>query len=132
MKKKICAPGDEKPKEQRAVFDPASDGAEKLCKLGELSDKLGGMIDDALEDRDQFKRYIVSEKGRGEKGEAYTENVEKIFDKVDFKSMKEAAGAIKALAESVRCVYSVPGFCDTPDDEAGITVAFENGEEYAD
>ena len=59
--------------------------------------------------------------------------------KVDFRSMKEAAGAISAIADSVRSVYSVPDFKTlsagaSPSGEGvpgTLTVSFESGEEYA-
>lgn len=73
----------------------------RLASLDALSDKLECLISEALDDRDQFKRYIVVEKGKGPEGDSFTENVEKIYNKVDFKSVKEAAGAIKALADAV-------------------------------
>ncbi len=80
---------------------PAGKTEERLANLDALSDKLGCLISEALDDRDQFKRYIVVEKGKGAEGESFSENVEKIYNKVDFKSVKEAAGAIKALADAV-------------------------------
>lgn len=99
--------------------------ADRLASIGILSDKLEELISEALDDRDQFKRYIVVEKGRDSGGESFSENVEKIYRKVDFKSVKEAAGAIKALADAVLTVD--PG----ADTATGINVSFENGEEYA-
>jgi len=62
-----------------------------------------------------------------------------VFEKVDFKSVKEAAGAIRALADSVKSVWSTPDFSelsaaakggDAPLSE-GITVTFENCEDFA-
>ena len=121
------------------LLDSSFEGARRLEKLGELSDRLGGMLGEALGDGDQFKRYIVVEKGKNADGESFAENVEKVYEKVDFKSMKEAAGAITAIADSVRCVYSIPDFKtlsnvsspDRKDAPCGLTVSFESGEEYA-
>ena len=97
-----------------------------LERLGEISERLGDFIGDALDDRDQFKRYIVTEKGRSD-GESVTENVEKVFGKVDFKSVKDAACAIKAIADAVKCVYSVPD-----EGDGGFSVTFESGAEFAE
>ena len=102
-----------------------TESADRLASIGMLSDKLEELISEALDDRDQFKRYIVVEKGKDAGGESFSENVEKIYKKVDFKSVKEAAGAIKALADAVLTVE--PG----GDAVSGINVSFESGEEYA-
>ena len=115
-----------------SLLEASVGGAERIGRLGELSERLGGMIGEALEDGSQFRRYIVSEKAKNEDGEMCQTDVEKVYDKVDFKSVKEAACAIKAVAESMRSIYSVPDF-----DLAGgaaapsVTVAFRSGEEYA-
>ena len=93
--------------------------------VSSLCTKLGTVIDRALSDEDQFRRYIVQEKGRNADGDSVTENVERIYGKVDFKSVKEAAGAIKALADSVRSR-------STPDDDEQIAVSFFGAEEYAE
>jgi len=93
--------------------------------VSSLCTKLGSVIDRALSDEDQFRRYIVQGKGRNADGDSVTENVERIYGKVDFKSVKEAAGAIKALADSVRSRGS-------GDEDDGIAVSFIGAEEYAD
>ena len=104
---------------------PAGKTEKRLANLDALSDKLGCLISEALDDRDQFKRYIVVEKGKGPEGDSFSENVEKIYNKVDFKSVKEAAGAIKALADAVLTA--------NPKQEAaqGIVVSFADGGESA-
>ena len=122
-----------------ALLDVSFDGVRRLESLGELSEKLGGMLGAALEDTEQFKRYIVVEKGKTADGDSFAENVEKVYEKIDFKSMKEAASAISAIADSVRNVYSVPGFKELSGGAApasspaaqGITVSFGSGEEFA-
>lgn len=53
----------------------------------------------ALRDKDQFRRYIVTDK-RG--NEAVTE--ERLFDKVDIKAIGETVRTIKALEELKRSV----------------------------
>ena len=122
------------------LFDSSVEGARKLAGLGKLSEALGGVIGDALSDSKQFNRYIVTEKGKSPDGEAVQQEVEKVFDKFDFKSVKEAAGAISAVAESIKTVYSVPDPKDvvsvvTREESpvaAGITVSFESGEEWGE
>ena len=122
------------------LFDSSLRGAKRLEGLGKLSEALGGVIGDALSDSKQFNRYIVTEKGKNADGEAVQQEVEKVFDKVDFKSVKDAAGAISAVAESIKTVYSVPDLKDvmsvaapeTSSVSAGITVSFESGEEWGE
>ena len=121
------------------LIDSSLRGAKRIEGLGKLSDALGKKIGDALSDPDQFRRHIVTEKGKGKDGEPTQQEVEKVFEKFDFKSVKDAAGAISAVAESMRSVYRVPEFRDVaavvaPEESktaAGrITVSFESGEEY--
>ena len=120
------------------LMDRSLSAADRLECLGALSERLADAIGEALDDKTQFKRYIVAEKSKNRDGDPVTESVEKVFGKVDFKSMKEAAGAIRAVADSVKAVYSVPEFSELSDvcsggegDADGIIVTFENGSEYA-
>ena len=100
---------------------------------------MGDVIEGALSDADQFKRYIVTEKGK-ENGEATQREVEKIYGKVDFKSVKDAAGAISAVADSIKSVYQIPDFKDISSVAAPevspvsseFTVTFESGEEWGE
>ncbi len=114
-------------------------GAKRIEGLGKLSERLGSVIDGAIADPDQFRRHIVTEKGKGKDGEPTQQEVEKVFEKFDFKSVKDAAGAISAVAESMRSVYRVPEFRDiasvcapevSKTTTGQITVSFESGEEY--
>ena len=122
----------------RDLMDRSLSAADRLERLGALSERLADALGEALDDKTQFKRYIVAEKSKNRDGDPVTESVEKVFGKVDFKSMKEAAGAIRAVADSVKAVYSVPEFSELSDvcsggegDADGIIVTFENGSEYA-
>ena len=122
------------------LLDSSLEGAKKLDGLGKLSEALGGVIGNALSDSKQFNRYIVTEKGKNSDGDPVQQDVEKIFDKVDFKSVKDAASAISAVAESIKTVYSVPETKDivsvvsgSPSPvAAGITVSFESGAEWGE
>ena len=121
------------------LLDSSIRGARRLLGLGRLSDALGNVIEGALSDSDQFKRYIVTEKGK-ENGEAVQREVEKVYGKVDFKSVKDAAGAISAVADSIKSVYQIPDFKDitsvaAPEVSpatAEFTVTFESGEEWGE
>ncbi|MDD6316018.1 MAG: hypothetical protein PUB63_03280 [Clostridia bacterium] len=70
-----------------------------LKKELRAAELLGDALVAALRDKDQFRRYIVTDK-RG--SEAVTE--ERLFDKVDIKAIGETVRTIKALEELKRSV----------------------------
>ena len=69
--------------------------ANELAKKMKTVIGLRGVIDKALEDADQFARWIISE-GLGDGMSATTE---KVFSKIDMKSIRDAAYALKVLQE---------------------------------
>ncbi len=69
--------------------------ANELAKKMKTVIGLRGVIDKALEDADQFSRWIISE-GLGDGVSATTE---KVFSKIDMKSIRDAAYALKVLQE---------------------------------
>ena len=69
--------------------------ANELAKKMKTVIGLRGVIDKALEDADQFSRWIISE-GFGDGVSATTE---KVFSKIDMKSIRDAAYALKVLQE---------------------------------
>ena len=69
----------------------------KECRAAEL---IGERLLAAARDKDQFRRYIVTEKkGNG------TETVEYLFDKIDAKGAQEMIRAVKALEELKTALY---------------------------
>ena len=76
-------------------------GLELLRSAGEAAGKMLDAAIAAVEDQDQFHRYIVSDKrGSGEQ-------IERTFEKMDTKAIKEMTGTIKELVGIVRDVYGV-------------------------
>lgn len=75
----------------------------ELAEILEASYKICDYICNALDDPQQFNRYLVRV-GEG-KGNFYT--VEKIFDKVDTKAIKEMVCAIKNLADIIRSIEGI-------------------------
>ena len=69
--------------------------ANELAKKMKTVIGLRGVIDKALEDADQFARWIISE-GLGDGMSATTE---KVFGKIDMKAIRDAAYALKVLQE---------------------------------
>ena len=69
--------------------------ANELAKKMKTVIGLRGVIDKALEDADQFSRWIISE-GLGDGVSATTE---KVFSKIDMKAIRDAAYALKVLQD---------------------------------
>ena len=76
----------------------ASIAAIKLAKEIDIADKLSDVLNEAIEDKKQFYRYIVKEKN----GSDSTEE-ERIFGKMDMQSLNNAIKALSALQE-IKCV----------------------------
>ena len=89
----------------------------KLEKLISATERAMDTALSALEDEQQFRRYIVSE-GRGE-GVSSTE--EKIFDKIDTKALKELTGVLRDLTALARDFYGIR----TPSQSVAEKIALE-------
>ena len=127
---------------QSVIFDGIC-SREKLFELRDIAEALTEKVKRAVFDELQFNRYLVSEKGSDENGKSTSFTVEKCFDKLDTKSLKETVGALKVLTECIRTLYGIPTFgetarlylADRDEDEEGdgeITVEFVGGEEFAE
>lgn len=67
-----------------------------------IADKLTDVLTDAIDDKQQFYRYIVKEKSGSDSGEE-----EKIFGKIDMQALNNAIKALDALAEIKRVMYGI-------------------------
>lgn len=74
-----------------------------LKKELKAADMLGQTIIEALQDKNQFKRYVITEK-RG--NETYTE--ERVFEKYDIKAIGDMVKTVKSLEELKRSVGDMP------------------------
>ena len=104
---------------QKARAEPEADsgkGGGELDKLICATDRLTEAALRALEDEKQFCRWIVSDGGGAAKS---TE--ERVFQKIDTKSLKEMAGVLKELTELTRDFYGLPA----PADAAAARLAEE-------
>lgn len=72
----------------------ANEAAKQLAKEFNIADKLADVLGSALKDGLQFNRYVVSEATR----DGISETKEKVFDKVDMKSVSDAVKALKEIA----------------------------------
>ena len=76
--------------------------AVKLAQELDIANKLSDVLDEAVSDEKQFRRYIVTQKVGGE-----TEMEERIFDKVDMKSLNDAIKALQSLEEIKSVMYGI-------------------------
>lgn len=75
----------------------------KLSREIDIAGKLGNILNDAVSDEKQFNRYLVKEKDSD--GNAVTD--ERIFDKIDMKSLNDAIKALQSLEEIRRVMYGI-------------------------
>ena len=73
-----------------------------LDKEIKIADKLTAVLDEAVDDKKQFYRYIVKEKNGSDSGEE-----ERIFGKMDMQALNNAIKALDALAEIKRGMYGI-------------------------
>lgn len=98
----------EKWEELRKAFrDKNGDGKESmagdmLSKEFDIADKLLGVLDEAINDKKQFYRYIVKEKNGSDSGEE-----ERVFEKMDMQAFNNAIKALDSLQEIKRVMYGI-------------------------
>ncbi|MBQ3022741.1 MAG: hypothetical protein IJD91_05425 [Clostridia bacterium] len=67
-----------------------------------IADKLTAVLDEAIDDKQQFYRYIVKEKNGSDSGEE-----ERIFGKMDMQAFNNAIKALDALSEIKRVMHGI-------------------------
>ena len=83
------------------VADRTSDAnADKLIRLQQAADSMSAVIADIFTDTEQFKRHIVPD--------GDFSGTERVYKKVDTKSIKDLTGALKDLACVMRNIYDLP------------------------
>ena len=78
--------------------------SERLAKIGQVATRALDIAMQALEDEEQFYRYLVTE-GRG-MGEY--ETVERTYKKLDTKGLRDITTTLRELTGVLRNVYSLP------------------------
>ena len=86
----------------RSLARAQARGAKKLDRMIKAVEKTADMAMKALEDKDQFRRYIVTEGSEG-----CIESTEKVFEKLDTKALKEYAAAMRDLSGMLRDYYGL-------------------------
>ena len=89
---------------KKAIDKSENQAAGKLAKLISASDKAADVIEKALSDDNQFRRYIVTE--RNEDGAEST--AEYIFDKTDTKALRDIVACLKDLTGIMRNLNNIP------------------------
>ena len=87
---------------KKAVQKEVNRQANALAKELQAAEKMSDVILKALDDDNQFNRWIVTEGGDGV---TYTD--EKVFDKVDMRSMKDAMATLKMIEQLKRSVQGI-------------------------
>ena len=92
----------------RAIAKATTKKANSLAKLMESSDKLLKHIEKAINDTEQFNKYIVTESAPAPEGIGVVSvTYEKEFSKVDTKAIRDLATSIRTLADVMG--YQKPG-----------------------
>lgn len=76
----------------------------RLCKLMDATEKLIDISLRAINDEQQYNRFIVSEGI----GDGMSETSEKVFDKVDTRALKDTVSVLKDLTALARDFYDIP------------------------
>lgn len=93
---------------QKACQKTAEKQAENIKDILLTAAMMATTIDDAMKDPEQFRRYIVTEG----LGEGFTETSEKIFDRVDFRALKDAAAALQTVAKIQKEILAMDRIVD--------------------
>lgn len=91
---------------EQAVEKATAKRANALAKEIEAADRIASRILKALDDEEQFNRYIVNETVSDENTSMSTSN-EKIFSKVDMRALKDAAQTLKLVEEMKRSMLNI-------------------------
>lgn len=91
---------------EKVASKVATKQANALAKELDIADKISSVLQKALEDADQFNRYVVDTTTKMDGTEIRTAE-EKTFNKVDMKALKDAAAALKMVEEMKRSMANI-------------------------
>lgn len=98
---------------EKAVQKISEKQAEKIKDQLMTAAMMATTIDDAVNDPEQFKRYIVTEG----LGEGFTKTEEKIFDRIDFRALKDAAAALQTVVKIQKEILAMDRIVDQKERE---------------
>ena len=91
---------------EKAVNKVATKRANQLAKELAIADNISNVLKKALDDAEQFNRYIIDTTTRVDGTEIRTSE-EKTFEKVDMRALKDAAAALKLVEEMKRSMAGI-------------------------
>lgn len=97
----------------------------KLDRLIRSADRMSEIIEEALEDEKQFKRYIVQKKVKAGDNEIM-ETEEKVFEKFDSRAIKDMTLSLKELTALIRGLNGIPEEIQNKD-EKQIVIRIDGG-----
>lgn len=92
---------------EKAIAKVATRKANQLAKEIEAADKISSVLTKALSDLDQFNRHLVIETAKDDTGMQITTTVEKTFDKLDTRALKEVAQTLKLVEDIKRSLLNI-------------------------
>lgn len=93
---------------ETAIAEHVAVEAERLSKIIASAQKMADVLEGVFEDKKQFHRHIVTDTFIGEDGGKDILTVEKEFDKVDSRAIKDLTGALKDMTLVLRNLYNLP------------------------
>ena len=91
---------------EKAVNKVATKRANQLAKELAIADNISNVLKKALDDAEQFNRYIIDTTTRDDGKETRTSE-EKTFEKVDMRALKDAAAALRLVEEMKRSMAGI-------------------------
>ena len=91
---------------EKAVNKVATKRANQLAKELAIADNISNVLKKALDDAEQFNRYIIDTTTRVDGTEIRTSE-EKTFKKVDMRALKDAAAALRLVEEMKRSMAGI-------------------------
>ena len=91
---------------EKAVNKVATKRANQLAKELTIADNISNVLKKALDDAEQFNRYIIDTTTRVDGTEIRTSE-EKTFKKVDMRALKDAAAALRLVEEMKRSMAGI-------------------------
>ena len=89
---------------EKAIQKQCDREANRLAKELAVADKISDVLVRALNDEDQFRRWLSEDIYMDEDGGKVITSTEKIHDKVDMRSLKDAAATLKMVEQLKRSI----------------------------
>lgn len=91
---------------KKSIQKIATKESNLLARELSVADKITGVLEKALKDANQFNRHIIQTREKIGKNEKWGVE-EKIFDKVDMQSLKQAADTLQAVEKMKRSMLNI-------------------------